>query len=332
MKLKSIFVLAAMLAASGILYYFTSQTEPPPPAKPRHFVWDVEMEELTKIAISLPLSQKNEAWVKHKDRYWYFDQPDGEKVNMKRWGGGVPLLLSGPGAERLITENADEKQLEIFGLLEPSMKIDLTLENNKTIQIDVGDSTPDAQGFYVRLRHAKAIYTVHESWYHVMERLVEEPPYPYPDPEEKLKSIDPKEHERIKKEALLERKNREKGDEFRSKYKEETGVVELESGILYRILKKGSGEKTSGNDKLLVNYSGSLIDGIIFDSSKKGEPMELSLGRVIKGWREVLKLMKEGAQWEVVIPPELAYGKYGSGQKIGPNETLVFEIELIEIR
>ena len=60
--------------------------------------------------------------------------------------------------------------------------------------------------------------------------------------------------------------------------------------------------------------------------------MELSLGRVIKGWREVLKLMKEGAQWEVVIPPELAYGKYGSGQKIGPNETLVFEIELIEIR
>ena len=78
----------------------------------------------------------------------------------------------------------------------------------KTIQIDVGDSTPDAQGFYVRLRHAKAIYTVHESWYHVMERLVEEPPYP--DPEEKLKSIDPKEHERIKKEALWERKNREK--------------------------------------------------------------------------------------------------------------------------
>ena len=178
MKLRSILVLTVMLAASGILYYFTSQTKPPPPTRPRHFVWDVDMEELAKMAISLPLHGKREAWVKHDDRYWYFDQPEGPKVNMKRWGGGIPLLLSGPGAERLIVDNASEKQLEIFGLIEPRMKIDLTLENRKTIQIDVGDSTPDVQGFYVRLRQSKAIYTVHESWYHVMERLVEEPPYP----------------------------------------------------------------------------------------------------------------------------------------------------------
>ena len=106
---------------------------------------------------------------------------------MKRWGGGIPLLLSGPGAERLIVDNASEKQLEIFGLIEPRMKIDLTLENRKTIQIDVGDSTPDVQGFYVRLRQSKAIYTVHESWVHVLERLVLEPPYP--DPEEKQKPL-----------------------------------------------------------------------------------------------------------------------------------------------
>ena len=163
-----------------------------------------------------------------------------------------------------------------------------------------------------------------------MERLVLDPPYP--DPDEKLKKIDPKANERRKKDAIVEKNNREKGDEFRSKYKERNGVVELESGLLYRVLKKGSGKKSSGNDKLLVNYSGSLIDGSIFDKSKKGEPMELGLGRVIKGWREVLKLMKEGARWEVVIPPELAYGKYGFAQKIGPYETLVFEIELVEIR
>ena len=136
MKLKSIMVLVVMLAFSGILYYFTSQTEPPPPTKPRPFVWDVDMEELAKMVISLPAQGKREAWVKHKDRYWYFDQPGGQKVNMKRWGGGIPLLLSGPGAERLITENSDEKKLEIFGLIEPRMKIDLTLENSKIIQID----------------------------------------------------------------------------------------------------------------------------------------------------------------------------------------------------
>ena len=146
------------------------------------------MEELAKMAISLPLQGKREAWVKHVDRFWYFDQPEGPKVNMKRWGGGIPLLLSGPGAERLIVDNASEKQLEIFGLIEPRMKIDLTLENRKTIQIDVGDSTPDVQGFYVKLRQSKAIYTVHESWVHVLERLVLEPPYP--DPDEKQKPVD----------------------------------------------------------------------------------------------------------------------------------------------
>ena len=147
MKLRSILVLTVMLAASGILYYFTSQTKPPPPNKLRHFVWDVDMEELAKMEISLPAQGKREAWVKHEDRFWYFDQPEGPKVNMERWGGGIPLLLSGPGAERLIVDNASEKQLEIFGLIEPRMKIDLTLENRKTIQIDVGDSTPDVQGF-----------------------------------------------------------------------------------------------------------------------------------------------------------------------------------------
>jgi FKBP-type peptidyl-prolyl cis-trans isomerase len=330
MKLKSIFVLAMMLAASGILYYFTSQTDPPPPAKPRHFVWDVEMDDLARMAISLPRRGKKEAWVKHEDRYWYFDQTGGPKVNIKRWGGGIPLLLSGPGAERLIDDNASEKKLWIFGLIEPRMTIDLTLEDKRKIKIDVGDSTPDAQGFYVKLRKSNDIYTVHESWYHVLERLVVEPPYPNPD--EKPKRIDPKEQERIKKESVLARNNREKGDEFRSKYKERTGVVELERGLLYRVLKKGVGKKTSGNDKLLVNYSGRLIDGSIFDSSKKGEHLEFSLDRVIKGWREVLKMMEEGAQWEVVIPPELAYGRRGSGQEIGPNETLVFEIELFKIR
>ena len=177
MKLKSIMVLAVMLAASGTLYYFMSQTKLPPPAKPRPFVWDVDVDELAKMAISLPPHGKREAWVKHEDRYWYFDQPEGPKVNMERWGGGIPLLLSGPGAERLIAENASEKQFEIFGLIEPVMKIDLTLVDRRVIQIDVGDSTPDAQGFYVRLRQSKAIFTVHESWYHVLERLVLEPPY-----------------------------------------------------------------------------------------------------------------------------------------------------------
>ena len=330
MKLKSILVLAVMLAASGILYYFTSQTEPPPPAKPRPFVWDVDMEELAKMEINLPPHGKREAWVKHDDRYWYFDQPERPKVNMKRWGGGIPLLLSGPGAERLIAENASEKQLEIFGLIEPRMKIDLTLENRKTILIDVGDSTPDAQGFYVRLRQSKAIYTVHESWYHVLERLVLEPPYP--DPEEKPKPVDPKVQERRKKEAELARANRDRGDTFRTEYQKKSGVIELEIGLLYRVIKEGKGNIPAGNDTVQVHYTGRLIDGTVFDRSPQGEAITFQLGGVIRGWREALQLMRKGAHWEVVLPPELAYGRRGSGEKIGPNQTLVFEIELIEVR
>ena len=330
MHLRSLLILAIVLIGSAAFFYSTQKNEIPPPVEPRHFLWDVDMDELARMAISLPIIGKQEAWVKHEDRYWYFDQHEGAKVNIERWGGGIPLLLSGPGTERMIADNASEKQLGLFGLLEPLMQIDLTLENKREIKIDVGDNTPDAKAFYVKLRNSNDIYTIHESWYHVMERLVLDPPYP--DPDEKPKKIDTKANERRKKDAIVEKNNREKGDEFRSKYKDRTGVVELESGLLYRVLKKGSGKKSSVNDKLLVNYSGSLIDGSIFDSSKKGEPLELSLGGVIKGWREVLKLMNEGSKWEVVIPPELAYGKYGFAPKIGPYETLVFEIELIEIR
>jgi hypothetical protein len=141
------------------------------------------MEDLKHMAISLPPEGKNEAWVKHEDKYWYFDKPEGPKVNMKRWGGGIPLLLSGPGAERLITSESTDEQLEIYGLKDPKMKIDLVLENEDTINIAVGDNTPDGQASYVKLVDSRDVYTVHHTWYEVLERLVLEPPYP--EPEEK---------------------------------------------------------------------------------------------------------------------------------------------------
>ena len=330
MELKSIIALAVMLSASVILYYYTSQTEPPTPSKPRPIVWDVDIEELAKIEISLPAQRKREAFVKHEDRYWYFDHADGDKVNMKRWGGGIPLLLSGPGAERLITDNASNKQLNIFGFLKPSMEINLTLENKKIIKIEVGDRTPDTLGFYIRLHHAKYIYTVHETWYHVLKRLVLEPPHP--DPGEKKKLIDSKLQEKQKKEAQLAKLNSSRGDTFRTNYKEGSGVVELENGLIYRVIKKGNGKSPFGRNTVKVNYKGSLIDGTIFDSSKKGEPLNFALGKIIRGWQEALKLMKEGSKWEVILPPELAYGKRGLSPKIGPNQTLIFEIELLEVK
>ena len=182
----------------------------------------------------------------------------------------------------------------------------------------------------MKLRQSKAIYTVHESWVHVLERLVLEPPYP--DPEEKQKPVDPKVQERLKKEAELARANRDRGDTYRAEYQKKSGVVELESGLLYRVIKEGKGNIPAGNDSVQVHYTGRLIDGTIFDRSPQGESLTFQLGGVIRGWREALQLMREGAHWEVVLQPELAYGRWGSGEKIGPYQTLVFEIELIEVR
>ena len=185
MRLGSILTLLIVLVALGIYFAFFRPTPPPePPPEPRPFVWDVDMEELKHMIISLPKEGKSEQFVKHADKYWYFDDPPGPKVDMKRWGGGIPLLLSGPGAERLIAEDATEEQLAIFGLADPRMEISLTLENEDTINIVVGDSTPSGDAYYVKLVNSNEVYTVDYTWYDVIGRLVLEPPYPPEEEEE----------------------------------------------------------------------------------------------------------------------------------------------------
>lgn len=122
------------------------------------------------------------------------------------------------------------------------------------------------------------------------------------------------------------------GNEYREKNKKTAGVVELKSGIQYRIIKKGSGKKPSATDTVKVHYKGTLVNGQEFDSSyKRNEPMTFPVNGVIRGWQEILPMMPTGSTWNVVIPPEMAYGPRGSGA-IGPNATLVFDIELLEVK
>jgi len=112
------------------------------------------------------------------------------------------------------------------------------------------------------------------------------------------------------------------------------GVVTTASGLQYRIIKEGDGATPTENDKVIAHYKGTLLDGTVFDSSyDRGEPATFPVKGVIQGWQETLKMMKEGAKWEIVVPANLAYGPRGAGQgsPIGPNETLIFEIELIAI-
>lgn len=127
--------------------------------------------------------------------------------------------------------------------------------------------------------------------------------------------------------------NRKAGQEFLAANKAKPGVVTLPSGLQYRILKEGTGAKPTAQDTVVCNYKGTLTDGTEFDSSyKRGEPASFPVNRVIKGWTEALQLMTVGSQWELVIPSELAYGERGAGDVIGPNSTLVFEVELISIQ
>jgi len=183
LRLRSILILLAILLALGGYFYFTNTPEPPPKPEPQVFVWDIEMGEIQHIEIRLPREDKSEAFVKieEKDKFpWHFDDPQRSEVDMARWGGGIPLLLSGPGAERVIARSATEEKLAEFGLTQPQMEIILTLENGDILNIAVGDRTPDGNAFYVQVPDSNNVCLVDYTWYEVLERLVQEPPYVSP--------------------------------------------------------------------------------------------------------------------------------------------------------
>ncbi len=128
-------------------------------------------------------------------------------------------------------------------------------------------------------------------------------------------------------------KSLHKGEEYLAANKKKSGVIELPSGMQYKILKKGDGKKPTAEDSVEVHYRGTLINGEEFDSSyKRKETVTFPVNGVIQGWQEILPMMPVGSKWKVFIPAGLAYGAQGAGTSIGPNETLVFEIELVAIK
>jgi FKBP-type peptidyl-prolyl cis-trans isomerase FklB len=126
--------------------------------------------------------------------------------------------------------------------------------------------------------------------------------------------------------------NLEKGKNFLAENGKKEGIVTTESGLQYRVISEGTGEKPAATDQVKVHYRGTTIDGKEFDSSfKRNQPATFAANRVIKGWTEALQLMPVGSKYELFIPADLAYGPRGAGGDIGPNETLIFEVELLEI-
>lgn len=125
---------------------------------------------------------------------------------------------------------------------------------------------------------------------------------------------------------------KEAGLKYLEENKKREDVVTLPSGLQYKILKEGNGPKPKASDTVKCHYEGRLINGKVFDSSiRRNEPAEFPVSGVIPGWVEALQLMPVGSKWQLYIPSELAYGAHGAGQSIGPNETLIFDVELLAI-
>ena len=157
--------------------------------------------------------------------------------------------------------------------------------------------------------------------------------------------LDPKEAAQVKRdffakmeaEAMKEfqeqsEKNSTAGDEFRAENAKKEGVTVTESGLQFQVLNEGDGPSPTLEDQVKVHYTGTTIDGKVFDSSyKRGEPTAFPVAGVIPGWTEGLQMMKVGGKYRLVIPPDIAYGEFGAGRAIGPNATLIFEVELLGV-
>ena len=143
------------------------------------------------------------------------------------------------------------------------------------------------------------------------------------------KEMAAKQMERMKE---LGEKNKKEGETFFAENKIKEGVITRPSGLQYKVIKEGTGEMPKPTDTVTTHYIGTLIDGTEFDSSyRRGQPATFKVNGVITGWTEALQMMKAGSKWRLFVPPHLAYGERGTGRDIGPNATLIFDVELLSI-
>jgi FKBP-type peptidyl-prolyl cis-trans isomerase len=192
----------------------------------------------------------------------------------------------------------------------------LGLDIGRTLRMQQIEADPDiiVRGIQDGLSGAQPLLT-DEQIQQVMQRLQQE--------------VVARETEKAK---ALGAKNQQEGERFLAENKKRQGVVTLPSGLQYRVLKMGSGKRPKATDMVTTHYRGTLLDGSEFDSSyKRGEPASFQLNQVIPAWTEALQLMPVGSKWELYVPAQLAYGERGAGTDIGPNATLIFEVELLGI-
>jgi hypothetical protein len=180
LKIRNIVILLAIFAVLGGVYWAVSRPGPATPKVPKEYVWDIDQEEIDKITLSLPRENLSQSFVriKNEDKFpWFFDDANHTPVDTDRWGGGIPLLLSGPGADRVISQSTSPETLAEYGLTQPKLLIKLLLTDGATMEIPVGDQTPDGNNYYVQAPGTTAVATVDYTWYDVLSKIVTDPPY-----------------------------------------------------------------------------------------------------------------------------------------------------------
>lgn len=156
-------------------------------------------------------------------------------------------------------------------------------------------------------------------------------------PEKEVRQVMSAYQSELRKKLMVNRQqaaeeNKKKSEAFLAENKAKKGVTTLPSGVQYTIIKEGKGKKPTESDMVEVNYRGALANGTEFDATEPGHPANLKVSSLIAGWKQALSMMPAGSKWQIVIPPQLAYGERGVGSYIGPNEALVFEVELLAIK
>jgi len=216
---------------------------------------------------------------------------------------GILFLVSQVNAqENLVLKSQKEKVSYIIGM---------EIGSNLKKQLADVDSTILAKGIQDALTNRKPLLTEQEI-------------------QETMAAF---QKEMMVKQTEVAKKNKAEGEAFLSENKKKEGVKALPSGLQYKVIKAGTGKKPKSNDTVTAHYRGTLINGTEFDSSyKRGQPVSFQVSGVIPGWTEALQLMEVGAKWQLFIPSNLAYGEQGAGRDIGPNATLIFEVELVSIQ
>jgi len=180
LRVRNILVLLAVFVILVGVYAVVSRPKLTTTPPPNIYVWSIKESDLEHIVISLPRECKSQAFIKisEKNKFpWHFDDSQRSPVDSKRWGGGIPLLLSGPVANRIIVKNATNQQLMEYGLAQPSMEIILALANKDSMRIEVGNSTPNNKNYYIRVPQSNTVALVDYTWYDVLKSLVIDPPF-----------------------------------------------------------------------------------------------------------------------------------------------------------